>query len=289
MTAEKNSNGAAGLQTLFFDLYGTLVDIRTGEDSPAAFAALAEACAAFGCAWQPEVLRGAYAELTGWLLAEAAARPGFPEPDFSFFFAGLLGSGATTQRVARLAWVFRQASTQKCRLYPGAAAFLQAARRAGLRCALLSNAQSLYTRPELEQLGLLPLLDPVVLSSEIGWRKPGRRFFAAGLAAAGTAPANALMVGNDGLCDIAGGRGAGLRTACFHTETSPAADTARTTRADFWFDGADFAGLAARIGVTLEAETKTEKGATIWQPSINKPSARAGGPGRSSNGSGTCC
>jgi putative hydrolase of the HAD superfamily len=49
-----------------------------------------------------------------------------------------------------------------------------------------------------------------VISSEVGWRKPGRAFFEALVARAGCKPGEVLMVGDDFANDIAGAREAGL-------------------------------------------------------------------------------
>jgi putative hydrolase of the HAD superfamily len=60
----------------------------------------------------------------------------------------------------------------------------------------------------------LPELRPVphlVISSEVGWRKPAPAFFAAVCTAAGRNPAEVLFVGDDFANDYEGARAAGLR------------------------------------------------------------------------------
>ena len=78
---------------------------------------------------------------------------------------------------------------------------------------LLSNAQRLFTLPELEQLGLLPCFDDIFLSSDRGCKKPGPAFFHVPLARYALAPSDCLMVGNDPVCDVSGAAAAG-NTAC---------------------------------------------------------------------------
>jgi putative hydrolase of the HAD superfamily len=59
-----------------------------------------------------------------------------------------------------------------------------------------------------------PELRPVrhlVISSEVGWRKPAPEFFAALAAATGLAPADILFVGDDRANDFDGARAAGLQ------------------------------------------------------------------------------
>lgn len=240
------------IRTLFLDFYGTLADIHTDESRDAAFHALGRCCERCGAHWTPEALRTFYRMQHEAVLAAARRLPGWAEPDFSEVFAPLLtekGAEATPQAVAALAWEFRQGSTEYLRLYPGAADFLRGARRAGYRCVLVSNAQSLFTRPELERLRLLPLLDAVCISSEAGVKKPDERFYRYALEKTGAMPGQTLMIGNDALCDIAGGHNAGLHTAYFHTPLSPGEDPAAPPEADAAFEGADYTGLAAALGI----------------------------------------
>ena len=59
----------------------------------------------------------------------------------------------------------------------------------------------------------LPELAPVrhlVISSEVGWRKPAREFFAALCAQAGFAPGQVVLVGDDWVNDLEGATRAGL-------------------------------------------------------------------------------
>ena len=47
-------------QNYIFDLYGTLVDIHTDEDQPAAWAALARFYSYYGARYAPDELHAAY-------------------------------------------------------------------------------------------------------------------------------------------------------------------------------------------------------------------------------------
>jgi putative hydrolase of the HAD superfamily len=64
--------------------------------------------------------------------------------------------------------------------------------------------------PVLEQLGIRPFFDAVVISSECGVDKPDGRLFAAGLQQLGAAAAESLHVGDDPDADWAGAEAAGL-------------------------------------------------------------------------------
>ena len=86
---------------------------------------------------------------------------------------------------------------------------------------LLSNAQAIFTRRELKQLRLDGLFDGVYLSSDYGCKKPATRFFEILLREHGLDPAGAVMIGNDGACDITGARAVGLSTLYIRSNLSP--------------------------------------------------------------------
>jgi len=93
-------------------------------------------------------------------------------------------------------------------------ALLEALRRRGLKLALVSNTASpeWLLRPVLERQGLVERLDVVVLSSELGKRKPHPAMFEQALAEVGAVPAEALFVGDRLDADILGASRVGIKT-----------------------------------------------------------------------------
>jgi putative hydrolase of the HAD superfamily len=87
---------------------------------------------------------------------------------------------------------------------------LEALRRAGVRTVVVSNWDG-RLRKILEEHELTPLLDGVVISAEVGWRKPHGEIFRRGLAAAGVRPGEALHCGDSVGDDVEGARAAGIR------------------------------------------------------------------------------
>lgn len=216
-------------QNCIFDLYGTLVDIHTEEDAPRLWTAMADYYRERGAAYRPDELRGAYRQA----VKSAEARTGagaadvheaHPEIQIERIFQQLFlakGAAADYGQAVRAGRQFRMLSTEYIRLYDGAEALLRTLRTHGCGVYLLSNAQSIFTMLELEQLGLKPLFDGIYLSSDYGVKKPDRRFFDILLKAEQIAPCDAVMIGNDGTCDICGGRSAGLSTLYIHSNLSP--------------------------------------------------------------------
>jgi HAD superfamily hydrolase (TIGR01493 family) len=89
-----------------------------------------------------------------------------------------------------------------------------AALRGGLALAVCSNFSHAPTaRRVLAESGLLASFEVVVISDDVGIRKPRREIFAAVLDALGCAPDEVLHVGDQLGSDVGGAAGAGLRTA----------------------------------------------------------------------------
>jgi putative hydrolase of the HAD superfamily len=107
----------------------------------------------------------------------------------------------------------QEAWWQGAHVEPDAVATLDALRREGVRVGLCSNApyRARSLHEQLAFVGLGSHLDAVTFSSEVGWRKPSPRIFAAALAALGTDAAATVMVGDSEDHDIAGAHGAGMR------------------------------------------------------------------------------
>lgn len=214
-----------------FDLYGTLVDIHTDERLPRLWKTMAPWYTARGADYTPAELRKAYrlaaAEETCRVkdLWEKRGIPvEYPEPDIGEVFRSLYAAKdvhADEQLIRDTAWTFRRAATMHLRLYAGARELLAAVRASGSRTFLFSNAQHLFTMPELEMLGIADLFDEIYISSDRGVRKPDPVFYRMPLQEYDLDPAECLMTGNDYLCDIRGAARAGMDGCYILTGLSP--------------------------------------------------------------------
>jgi putative hydrolase of the HAD superfamily len=108
---------------------------------------------------------------------------------------------------------------------PDAEATLAELARRGYRLGIASNFDG-----RLRQVTAgIPALRPVtqlVISAEVGWRKPAPSFFATVCLRVGLPPGQVLLVGDDWGNDFEGGRAAGLAVALFdprgrHPDTAP--------------------------------------------------------------------
>ena len=216
-------------QHCVFDLYGTLVDIHTEETSPALWQAMAAWYLEHGASYMPDALQNAYFHTVRQMERGATplrndAHEAHPEIQIEKVFQQLFLDkhvDASLELSIRTGELFRKASLDYIRLYDGAVELLQALRANGQGVWLLSNAQRIFTAYEMRSLGIDSLFDGIYLSSDYGCKKPDRRFFERLLQERGIAPQSAVMIGNDGVCDIQGAQAVGLATVYIRSNISP--------------------------------------------------------------------
>ena len=211
---------------LIFDLYGTLVDIRTEEDATV-WEKTAFYFGFYGAEYTGESLQAAFQAAMAQRQAQAGeAYECFPDIPCETVFAQLFRDKGITEQADALgfhaAQLLRIASLRYIRLYPGVQEALAKLRSCGYRLWLLSNAQSAFTAYELRLVGLDKAFDGIYISSDYGYRKPDSRFFQALIREQGLDVYRCLMIGNDRLTDIAGAKAMGLDTLYLHANITPA-------------------------------------------------------------------
>ncbi len=205
-------------ENYIFDLYGTLIDIHTDEHKPKLWNTMARIYDAYGAEYDPEEMEKIFFEMDREARKKLAMENGsdYPEIQYEPLFARLLLEAEKTHPVtaplpekrsveelaaspwtALMANVFRIESRRRFRLFPGVLKTLIQLKKEGKRVFLLSNAQAVFTRPELEQTGLVPLFDDIYLSSDYGIMKPDPRFLTALMEKHGLKKENTLMTGDD--------------------------------------------------------------------------------------------
>lgn len=147
----------------------------------------------------------------------AVVRDGLREFDFPARFARSMDLCGMTPGEAR-AWGrlaherYHQFQQALIHAYDAPRATLDALKAQGLKLALVSNyAHTGVLRDALKRLDLLDPFDALIVSADVGYLKPHARIFQAAVEALGVEPAEAVMVGNDPLCDVIGAKHAGLR------------------------------------------------------------------------------
>jgi putative hydrolase of the HAD superfamily len=208
-----NTRGRA----VFFDLYGTLIDIKTDEDDPGVYATLSQFLAYWRVAIPPAELAREYRDRVRSHLARSGER--FPEVDVCAVFReivaehrGPLSDGGPDPADAAL--LFRALSRRRFAAFPGVHEALTSL-RSKYRLGLISDAQWVFTEPELEMAQLDGFFSVIVLSSRVGVKKPDVRPFAVAIRALGTAPELSVYVGDNPARDLVGARNAGMRCVIF--------------------------------------------------------------------------
>lgn len=215
---------------LIFDLYGTLVDIHTDENETV-WEKTAVYFGFYGAHYTAQELKKAFHAAMSARQAQAGqSYECFPDIPCELILAQLFREKGVTEKADSLgvaaAQLFRIASMEYIRLYPGVLEALDYLRSKGHRLWLLSNAQRVFTAYELRHLELGEQFDGIYISSDFGCRKPDRRFFRALLDEQNLQPENCLMIGNDRDTDIAGAKAAGLATLYMHTNLTPSQQAA---------------------------------------------------------------
>ena len=209
-------------QNYIFDFYGTLADIRTDEEQPFLWQKMSEIYSAMGAVYTAEELKRDFRLLEK--KETVALKREYAEPDLRKVFAALYSRKGVLCDTALVVWsamAFRSLSRKYIRTYAGVKELLRELKAKGRNLYLLSNAQTDFTRPELDILGLTPYFDGILISSEQGCRKPSLEFFNCLLKTFSLKPSECIMIGNDEAADIAGASLAGMDSLYFHTDISP--------------------------------------------------------------------
>jgi putative hydrolase of the HAD superfamily len=213
------------IRAVAFDVNGTLVRILTDEGMEQIFRSAAHFLTYQGIDLHRHQVRELYFES----LREQHRTSPEEHPEFDAVgawrsiidghltdFTRTLPAGKLEQIPLFLAEMSRGISRERLGLYPHVREVLDVLRER-YPLALVTDAQSAYTRGELHKVGLLDYFDPIVISGDHGYRKPDRRLFQFALDGMGVAAENALYVGNDMHRDIFGAREAGMPTVMFES------------------------------------------------------------------------
>lgn len=235
-----------------FDLYGTLIDLNTDEYKPALWSLMAKAYNVYGCGWSGTKLKDVFFSMDTEereIMSEAIGTR-YPEIKLERVFARLLFETdkyhktfltiagrpvdelrgryqderekvlkltAGSEWCAFMANLFRIHSRSYLRLYKNTLNTFEQLKAAGKKLYLLSNAQKIFTYPELEASGLLPYFDAVYISSDYDLKKPEKRFMEILLKNEGLNRDESVMVGNEVKSDAAVAAACGMDSIVLNT------------------------------------------------------------------------
>lgn len=221
------------MKNFAFDLYGTLIKIKTDEGMPDFREKIAKRynrlCGKEIDFWSE------YDNIFGAVAAE-------DEADFIEVIrriAANYGVELSKEKAMAFALRFRKMSTIKIGVYKGVRKTLRALKNAGARLYILSNAQSSFTLSEIKKCRLYKYFDGIELSSDFGKKKPSKEFFYHLAKKYNIDLKDAAYTGNDYVCDILSSKSLNMTSVYVHTDISPGEDDFDVVKqtADFASDG----------------------------------------------------
>ncbi len=234
-------------QNYIFDLYGTLVDIRTNERKTYLWKKMCELFACFGAAYTPAECRKTYFSTISQLEKNLGKQ--HAEILIEDVYKEMLSSkGAATseQNIFVLGNAFRIISRDYIRLYEGVSDFLHSLKKAGKGVYLLSNAQRMFTEPEMRVLGIIDFFDGIFYSSDIGVKKPSPDFMEQLLQKYNLDRKKSIMIGNDISCDVGVANACQMDSLYIHSNISPSLNEEDIPATHIILDG-DFTKVSSLI------------------------------------------
>lgn len=217
-------------QNCIFDLYGTLIDIRTDESGDNFWSYIAQIYKDNGAYYTVKEVESSYYRLARIeVIKTRALHPFYKNIDIELenVFAKLYlkkGVKPSNEIVADTALKFRKASTKMIKLYDGVIDLLESLKQSGKKIYLLSNAQRCFTCPELIELGIYDYFDGILISSDCCCSKPSKKFFDILFKRYKLNKSESIMIGNDCISDMLGAHRFGIDGLYIHQEISTPLD-----------------------------------------------------------------
>ncbi len=211
-----------------FDLYGTLIDIRTDEHDIKNWIKWCDWLDKKGLKHEdPETMHEVFFERDLANRRAAKAEWGFdcPEIDVTPIYREMFieyGNPAelfTQEFLDEIGYAFRSATRDYMRLFPGVEDFLKDIRNQGKHAYILSNAQKSYTWPEICHFSLQDMVDDIMMSSDFRVMKPDRVFFNIMLDKHAMDRTKTVMIGDSRENDYQGALDAGINAIWLGPDT----------------------------------------------------------------------
>ncbi|MHB8353185.1 MAG: HAD family hydrolase [Burkholderiales bacterium] len=227
------------IKGIIFDINGTLTDIHTNEWHDDVYRVLSNLLSYQGIALEPHVVKYFYFQIMKEQRVANVSR--HPEIDIIGIFREIISQHATSftralpveklEQLPRfLAETHRAASRFRLQLYPGVEDTIRQLHQK-YHLGIISDGQSAYAVPELNAVGLSGYFDPIIISGNLGYRKPDERLFKTALAAMKMEPSEVLFVGNDMYRDVYGAQKLKINTVFF--KSNQGAQEKKGVRSDY--------------------------------------------------------
>jgi putative hydrolase of the HAD superfamily len=127
-------------------------------------------------------------------------------------FAALTAEFLPEENASSMREIFAKEFPASVPPFPDSAAVLTTIGRQGLLTGVVTNGSGVSQRTKLVSTGMLPLLNTVIISEEVGCKKPDPKIFYAALSDLNCRPEEAMFVGDSEEADIRGAKAVGMIT-----------------------------------------------------------------------------
>ncbi len=206
-----------------FDLYGTLIDINTDEESQDFWYKLSLFYSFKGALYDAQELKESYRTLVKLNLDNLnnSKYADFPLENVFYKLYTNKNIIPSDELITDTAHFFRISSIKYIKLYDNVIELLELLKKKGKKIYLLSNAQRIFTLYEMKLLGIEKYFDDILFSADYKMCKPDPKFYNTLINKHNLNIKNSIMIGNDPICDIEGASNVGLDSLYLHSNLSP--------------------------------------------------------------------
>jgi len=206
-------------KAVFFDLYGTLIDIRTDENDPWVYSVLSQYLTYHAITVDPEELKKAYFEGIRQYLTQSTET--YPEVDIYKVFDDFMHKYGhekySRQIVLDTILLFRSLTIRQFGAFQGLYDILVSLGKR-YKVGIISDAQWSFSDSEIKKLGLDRFFNTRILSSRYGFKKPDPRMFTIAMESLNVGPEESVYIGDNPPKDLIGAKNAGMKFILFRSE-----------------------------------------------------------------------
>ena len=210
--AKLEEKGILGIKGIIFDLYNTLIDIDTDEESINTYEAVSKWLIYQGVKISAEDLKNEYRRMAKEGMEDKWEK--HPEIRVEEIFARICKSHALKdidkdKLGVETARAFRAGSLRRLQLFPQSLHLLQELK--SYPKVIVSNGQRSFSEQEMRYFGLYEQFTHVIFSSDFGHKKPDPRIFLEAAKLMGREPEEIMCIGDSFENDIVPSSRLGMR------------------------------------------------------------------------------